>query len=361
MGLFPKETIVLDDVKGKITDFLPEFEKWLNTDEARESLRERDDKLHEFRTLLSPDAIEQLTELDFRRIIVSLWAYLGWTNRDYVTDRILKNTDFKIVRSELKNLLYGSEPFSSRYDRFFEKVKGIGPAGITEILAFTDPKQYSIWNDKTRKGLDILGLGQKLPTEKYKISGAEYSEVNEALKSLSRMIKNGEAEPDLIYVDLFLFYLVTQGSKEAEVAAEGEDYDFDHDEIVDKLAELGNGLGFEADTEQPIAKGAKVDVLWQAKVANLGVISYVFEVQRAGSVDSLILNLQKAKNNPTVQKLVVVANIKELKRIRNEVESLSEDFRKSLAYLEARDVNRAVNLLTELNSIISRLELVKTF
>ncbi|MBO3809371.1 MAG: hypothetical protein FGF50_07240, partial [Candidatus Brockarchaeota archaeon] len=57
-----------------------------------------------------------------------------------------------------------------------------------------------------------------------------------------------------------------------------------------------------------------------------------------GSIDSLILNLQRAKNNPTVQKLVVVANTKDLKRIREEVESLSEDFRKSLVYLEAKDV-----------------------
>jgi hypothetical protein len=90
-------------------------------------------------------------------------------------------------------------------------------------------------------------------------------------------------------------------------------------------------------------------------------VSYVFEVQRGGSIDSLILNLQRARNNPTVQKLVVVANTKDLKRTMDEVESLSEDFRKSLAYLEAKDVKRASDLLSELNSIISRLELVKGF
>ena len=55
------------------------------------------------------------------------------------------------------------------------------------------------------------------------------------------------------------------------------------------------------------------------------------------------------------------ANTKDLKRTMDEVESLSEDFRKSLAYLEAKDVKRASDLLSELNSIISRLELVKGF
>jgi hypothetical protein len=145
---------------------------------------------------LGESAIDQLSELDFRQIVASLWAYAGWTNKDYVADRVLKNTDFNTLKSELKNLLYGTAPLPNRYDRFFEKVKGIGPAGVTEILTFVNPKQYGIWNDKSRKGLEILGLGKKLPTQKYKISGAEYNEVNETLKIISKIIKP-EGEPDL--------------------------------------------------------------------------------------------------------------------------------------------------------------------
>jgi hypothetical protein len=89
------------------------------------------------------------------------------------------------------------------------------------------------------------------------------------------------------------------------------------------------------------------------------VVSYVFEVHREGSIDSLILNLQRARNDPTVQKLVVVANKTNLKKIQEEVSSLSEDFRKSLTYWEVKDVERAYNLLNELIAIIGRLELVK--
>jgi hypothetical protein len=111
--------------------------------------------------------------------------------------------------------------------------------------------------------------------------------------------------------------------------------------------------------EKEIAKGARVDVIWRAKIANLGVVSYVFEVHRGGSIDSLILNLQRAKNDPIVQKLVVVASKANLKKIQEEVSSLSEDFRKSLTYWEVKDVERVHNLLNELIAIISRLELVK--
>ncbi|MEM3466046.1 MAG: hypothetical protein QXU11_10705 [Thermoproteota archaeon] len=133
-----------DRVKATITGFLPGFRKWLDTDEGRGFLREREDKEREFRTLLDAAAIQQLSEPDFRRIIVSLWAYVGWTNKDYVADRILKSTDFNTLRSELKNLLQGAAPLASRYDRFFEKVKYIGPAGVTEILAFAKPEQRAL-------------------------------------------------------------------------------------------------------------------------------------------------------------------------------------------------------------------------
>ncbi|MEM0172443.1 hypothetical protein [Thermofilum sp.] len=40
---------------------------------------------------------------------------------------------------------------------------------------------------------------------------------------------------------------------------------------------------------------------------------------------------------------------------------MDEDFRKSLAYLEAVDVEGASDLLAELNTIISMLKLVKSF
>ena len=97
---------MLDEpVKARITSFLTEFEKWLDTDEGKEFFREREEKMREFRGLLNAEAIERLSEPDFRRIIVSLWAYVGWTNKDYVADRVLKSTDFNTLRSELKNLL----------------------------------------------------------------------------------------------------------------------------------------------------------------------------------------------------------------------------------------------------------------
>ena len=113
------------------------------------------------------------------------------------------------------------------------------------------------------------------------------------------------------------------------------------------------------ESEYTVAAGARVDVLWSASIANLGTVRYVFEVQKNGSVDSLVLNLQRARNNPSVQKVVVVGNEEALAKVRREVSTLPEDFRKSLAYLNVGDVFRAAELQKELSQLLECLEFTK--
>lgn len=50
-----------------------------------------------------------------------------------------------------------------------------------------------------------------------------------------------------------------------------------------------------------------------------------------------------------------MANTRDLKRIKDEVESLSEEFRKSIAHMETKDVFRVTESLSELNKMISKL------
>jgi len=69
------------------------------------------------------------------------------------------------------------------------------------------------------------------------------------------------------------------------------------------------------------------------------------------------LNLQKAKNNPTVQKLVVVANGPAIGDVREEVASLSEDFRRS--FIEANEILRAAKLQGEFNTILEKVGFFK--
>lgn len=103
-----------------------------------------------------------------------------------------------------------------------------------------------------------------------------------------------------------------------------------------------------------------MDVVWRVRIANLGVITYVFEVHRKGSIDSLILNLQKATSNPTVQKVIAVSSEEQIERIKKEVEPLPENFRKMLGYWNVVDVINTHEKLAEVIENLSKLELVKS-
>jgi len=102
-----------------------------------------------------------------------------------------------------------------------------------------------------------------------------------------------------------------------------------------------------------------VDVLWRAQIGNLGVVTYVFEVQKSGSIDSLILNLQRARANPTVQKVVAVSYGQQLERIRNETVGLPAEFRDALALISVSDVETIFANSSKAMGIIEQLQLVK--
>lgn len=118
-------------------------------------------------------------------------------------------------------------------------------------------------------------------------------------------------------------------------------------------------LGFETEKEYKISQGAKVDAIWRAKIGNLGIVNYVFEVQRKGSRKSLLLNLLKAKSNPTVQKLIVISDDKQLIQIEKECEGLQSEFRRDLTFWEVKDVQKVVANLQSAVEIINNLNLMK--
>ena len=267
------------------------------------------------------------------------------------------------LKEELINLLYGKGEPERRYEAFLRKIKYLGPSSITEILCYVYPQRCGIWNDKAKKALKILGFND-LPLNKYKISAREYKRFNDVVFEISQELKRaGFKDIDLLFTDYFL-YDIWRFSKEKESfekikKIEKEVLSFDHEEIKEKIYQIGLWLGFDAETEKTISKGARVDVIWQAKIGNLGLVNYVFEVQKRGSIDGLILNLQKAKKNPTVQKLVVVSNKEQIEKLKNEVEDLDESFKRALTYWEVEKVQRVYDNLSEITEIIDDLGLIQ--
>jgi len=136
-----------------------------------------------------------------------------------------------------------------------------------------------------------------------------------------------------------------------------ENSGFIHNDIRDKLAEIGTFLGFDSKTEVKVAEGSKVDATWEYRIGNLGRVIYVFEVQTRGSIDSLIMNLLKALNNPAVQGVVAVSDKEQLEKIlrySNEIAPLKG----KLKILNFDDVLKIYDSMAYVNATINELGLV---
>lgn len=222
-------------------------------------------------------------------------------------------------------------------------------------MCYNEPGRCGIWNRRARDAIKVLGLGSIVNLEKYRLSGAEYEAFNDLLQAIAKELVARAINAnlaDLLLVDFFLFEVTRQEvpTPKAEI--------FDHDEVKDLVKSIGMNLGFDVNSEVPIAHGATVDVVWRAHIGNLGSVTYVFEAHRSGSIDSLILNLQRAKSNPTVQKLVAVSDELQLERIRREISSLPEEFRRALCFWPVSDVQEVANSLKVVVESIERLGLL---
>jgi len=332
------------------------FKDYSKTKNFREDMIDRKER-EIFFSKLDWQTPEELDEFKFGEIISKLWASQIWGNKDYLIKKIISQNGFENLKIELWNLLFADLDIAKRYNHFISVIKGLGPSSITELLCVTHPKEFGIWNVKARKALKILGFEKELPVNKYKIDGEEYKKFNVILKQIAYKLEaNGFREVDLLFVDYFLYEVssIKVVTKEVVVSK-----DFDHDEIVDQLVEIGEGLGFETEPKKKIGNGAIVDLIWRVKITNLGTIIYVFEVQRRGSIDSLIVNLQKAKRNASVQKLIVVSDQIQLEQIKKNIEGLSEDFRKDLSFWDVVDVEDTYQKLSEVKKSIEKLDLAK--
>ena len=352
-----------DEHKVLIGSYVSQFEEFQETERGKEWQKERSERLQLYGDKLRKEQLGAMTELDFGEIIKPLWALGVWTNKDYVINKIITdNGGIEKIYSELIEILYGLDSPKDRYDRFL-RLKGMGTSLVSEFLTFVFPKEFCIWNDRSRKSLSKLQMDKLLPSNiisKTQISGDEYVECIKVLelirKELSSYLKDSIDFIDVDFFLAFIFYFAEEPT--AVIPPKVKDYDFDHDDIITKLEAIGVGLGFEVEREKAISKGSRVDLIWKAKIGNLGSVSYVFEVHREGSIKSLIVNLLKALNNPTVQKLVAVSNAAKIDKIKDEVEDLSEDFRKALTFFEVNDVEKATEHLTELSNLLNRVGLL---
>lgn len=336
-----------------------------NSAKYHSDMEERDKEARRYLEC-SRKEILQMDEEDLYEYISPLWAMLIWGNKRYVVDKLIEDNGLENLKNELVHLLWSDVPIEKRWDRFRKGIKGMGPAMISEILCKTHPDKYMIWNRRAKMGLDYLGV-QALPRYDYQLDGKKYKELCKVAGEISKeLVKAGFEDDSLLMVDYFIWDELQveetlSGSKKSKKdeseELEKDTADFIHNDVRDKIRNIGQWLGFESNIERKVAAGSKVDTVWESTIGNMGRVIYVFEVQTKGSIDSLIVNLLKSLNNPAVQGVVAVSDQKQLERIKEHAEGVQglRDKLKLWDYQEVLDVHENLEYV---NESINKLDLV---
>lgn len=329
-----------------------------------EAINERKERMEYYQSW-NTERIQNMTEDEFVEFIGKLWSMIVWGNKKYIADKIIELNGFNKIKKYLIELLYGSSSIEERWDRFYKNIKRIGPSSMSELLSYINPDEYVICNSVTCLCFKYLGV-EKVPTYNYQYTGKNYRRLCKVGKEIKDAMINADIKNvNLLVVDYMFWDIIYPTAKkpitleqvEEKISIEKDTKLFVHNDIINQIVEIGQWLGFDSKSEVKIADGAVVDAIWQAQIGNMGKIVYAFEVQTHGSIDSLILNLQKATNNFAVQAIVAVSDEKQIEKIKRESKGIQAiEFKlKTWDYQEVMEMH---DCLERSNEIINNLGLV---
>ncbi|HIU78008.1 MAG TPA: hypothetical protein IAB09_01095, partial [Candidatus Avilachnospira avicola] len=195
-------------------------------------------------------------------------------NKKYVVDKLISDNGLENLKAKLAELLYGKDPIEERWDDFLKNVKGIGPSTISELLTYIDPERCMIFNKTTVLCYTYLKIPD-MPKYNYQYTGKKYVEICNIAKEIASIMKaSGLKETDMLAVDYFLWDEVLPLAEERELPESPISDTLDdikpmnaketkslHDEIKEKLVDIGRMLGFESRSEVHISSGAVVDAV----------------------------------------------------------------------------------------------------
>lgn len=316
--------------KYKLKQYLNDYKAILENDAKSEEndIKEREQRINFYQSY-TKEKIQKMTRDDLIKYIGKLWASVVYGNKAYLVDKMIDNNDgLGKLTHMISEFIYGKDPIQKRWDYFIKNANLFGPSYLSELLSYYYPNEYVIANKQVIKALELLDI-KELPHQNYQWTGKKYIEICEYVKEInSEMINVGIKTENLLATDYFLWEIAKNFDKGNEitiVAPEQKEEQFTknlHKEIIEKLVAIGTLLGFDAESEVTVAKGARLDAVWKVNIGNMGRVMYCFEVQSHGSIDSLILNLQKASNNKSVQRLIAVSDKKQLEKIKEESEPI---------------------------------------
>ena len=238
-------------LKKHVGIYKQNFEK--DPEKRTRDLAERKDRIDYYQSWTKA-LILAMTVDGLYEYISKLWAMLIWGNKKYIIDKMIQDNGFVMLNKELSELVWGTSPLIKRGDGFLKNVKGFGPATISEILCHVYPDKCMLWNRRAYVGLNYLGI-EGLPRYNYQMTGKKYWDLSgEAQKIAEEMRTSGVENVNLLTVDYFIWdelqvednlSKIHASAKKPKVAPvveeklDAETADFIHNEIRDKLSNIG--------------------------------------------------------------------------------------------------------------------------
>lgn len=305
------------------------------------------------------EKIVSMNEDEFYEYISKLWAMIIWGNKHYIVDKYIADNGFENLKKSIAYLLYGNETIEVRWDTFKEKIKGFGPAMMSELLCYINPNEYMIWNTTASNAYKYLGI-KNVPKHNYQLTGKKYIELTNYSKEIKQIIfEKYKRDENLLFVDYFFWDSLrelepTEEEKDTpkETVVNNKSY---HNEIIDYIKNIGSLLGYNTDVKGNIKNSGKIaDAIWEFNVGNLGKIKYVFEVQDNGSIDSLIVSLMNASQDISVQAVVAVSDEQQINKIKQHCNNIEGSFNDKLKFWNITEVERAYRELSSSMEIINK-------
>lgn len=130
-----------DLLRKKIEEFVVDSEKEPNR--FKKDFEERQDLVNYYRHF-TKETIFKMTKDDIYEYLSKLWAMQLWGNKHYVVDKIIADNGLDNFTQNLAQLLWGEGDIAERWNSFRSKIKGMGPAMVSEILCKTHPDEFML-------------------------------------------------------------------------------------------------------------------------------------------------------------------------------------------------------------------------
>lgn len=344
--------------KELLYEHLDKYISRVNLDNDINDIKERLER-EEYYKQYTADKIIDMDKDDFYEYIGKLWAMIIWGNKQYIIDKYISDNGFKELKKSIAYLLYGEDSIEIRWDSFKEKIKGFGPAMMSELLCYIDPNEYMIWNTTAGNAYKCLGI-KDIPKYNYQLTGKKYIELTKYSKEIQKvLLEKYNKKENLLYVDYFFWDVLRESESTIENVNHQEESNLNnkryHDEIVDYIKNIGSLLGYNTDLKGNIKNCGKIaDAIWEFNVGNLGKLKYVFEVQDRGIIDSLIVSLMNASQDISVQAVVAISDEYQISKIKQHCNNIEGSFNGKLKFWNIAEVERVYTELSSAMEIINR-------